>query len=138
MKLRIKSALIILAALPMLAADGGRGQFSGRVFDVEGTKQVPDAIVTVTNTKGFVSSVVTGKDGRFSFASLPEGECDLRVTAHGYAIFERELTVSGETGPRELLIRLLVHANKQTVSVADLMRPDFPRTSNDSSGHRGY
>jgi len=134
----VKTALIMLAALPLLAADAGGGRFAGRVFDVEGTRQVADAIVTVTNAKGFVSSVTTDRDGRFSFASLPQGECDFRVTAHGFAIYERELTVSSNAGVKELVIRLLAPANKQTVSVAELMRPAAPRASSESSAHRGY
>src|SRR5579864_5136396 len=85
----MKKILIMLAALPLLAADAASGGFSGRVFDGEGAKLIPSAIVTVTTPAGFVSSVVTNKTGEYSFKSLPSGEYDFRVTAHGFAIYER-------------------------------------------------
>jgi len=111
--------------LPLLAADAGH--FSGRVFDVEGTRQIASAIVTVTTPAGYVASVETNKAGQFSFTALPAGEYDFRVTAHGYAIYERRITVSGDAGVRELDIRMLVPADKQTISVADLMKRDVTR-----------
>ena len=121
----MKTILIMLAALPLLAADGGTLRFAGRVFDGQGTKQVENAIVTVTTPAGFVSSVTTNKAGEFAFTSLPGGEYDFRVTAHGFAIYERQVTVSGNAGVRELDIRMLVPADKQTVSVADLRNPNI-------------
>ena len=119
----MRAALIMLAALPLLAADAGTLRFAGRVFDGQGAKQVENAIVTVSTPAGFVSSVTTNKAGEFAFTSLPGGEYDFRVTAHGYAIYERQVTVSGNAGVRELDIRMLVPADKQTVSVADLRNP---------------
>jgi hypothetical protein len=108
----------MLAALPLLAA----GQFGlrGRILDGQGVKQIPDAIVTVSNPSGFVSSVVTHRDGAFSFGSLPAGEYDFRVTVHGYAVYEREVTVAENGGLRELDVRMIVPADKQTVSVTEL------------------
>jgi hypothetical protein len=120
----MKLALIMLAAMPLLAADAVHARFAGRVFDGDGAKQIASAIITVSTPAGYVSSVTTNKAGEFSFASLPGGEYDFRVTAHGYAIYERQITVSGDAGVKELDIRMLVPANRQTVSVADLRRLD--------------
>jgi hypothetical protein len=127
----MKKILIMLAALPLLAAGLGSGHFSGRVFNVEGTTQIPDAIVTVSTPSGFVSSVTTNKHGEFNFSALPAGEYDFRVTAHGFAIYERQVTVSSDAqaGMRELDIRMLVPSNRQVVSVADLMKRDATRAS---------
>ena len=136
----MRLAFFMLAALPLLAADAANDRFSGRVFDVQGTKKVADAIVTVTTPAGYVASVTTNKDGEFSFATLPGGEYDFRVTAHGYAIYERQLTIAVDGGVRQLDIRMLVPADRQTVSVADLRKPDVTRATVISGGsaQRGY
>ena len=136
----MKKILIMFAALPLLAAEAVSGGFSGRVFDGEGSKLIPNAIVTVTTPAGYVASVETNKAGAFSFNSLPSGEYDFRVTAHGFAIYERKVTVSQDAGVRELDIRMLVPANRQTVSVAELQTPDITHTrpSNNDSARRGY
>ena len=90
----MRTVLIMLAALPLLAADAAN--FSGRVFDVAGDKQIAGAIVTVSTPEGYISSVVTNKAGEFAFATLPAGEYDFRVTAHNFAIYERQITVSSQ------------------------------------------
>ena len=87
----------------------------------QGSKQIPDAIVTLSTSSGYVKSVVTNRDGQFSFPSVPAGEYDFRVTVHGYAIYEREVTVSPNGGVRELDVRLVVPSDRQTVSVSELV-----------------
>jgi hypothetical protein len=130
----------MLVALPLLAVGPVNDRFSGRVFNIEGTKQLADAIVTVTTPAGYVSSVTTNKAGEFSFPSLPSGEYNFRVTAHGYAIYERPITVADDFGVRELTIRMLVPANKQTVSVAELRNPNVTQIDTPVNGasRRGY
>jgi len=136
----MRAILIMLAALPLLASDPANARFSGRVFDRDGSTHVADAIVTVTTPAGFVASVTTNKEGEFTFATLPSGQYDFRVTAKGYAIYERQLTVAGESGVRQLNVRLMVPANKQTVSVAELRRFDVSRAGSGAGGpvSRGY
>lgn len=136
----MKAMIIMFAALPLLAAGAGHLGLRGRILDAQGAKQIPDAIVTVSTPSGYVSSVVTNQAGEYTFASLPAGEYDFRVTAHGYAIYEREMTVSATGGVRELDIRMLVPANKQTVSVSELMNPAVTEaaSSESASAHRGY
>jgi len=114
----MKSILIMLAALPLLAA-GDHFGLRGRILDGQ-AKQLPNAIVTVTTPAGFISSVVTNQAGEYSFALLPEGEYDFRVTAHGYAIVERQVTVAANGGVRELDIRMMVPVGRQTVSVSSI------------------
>jgi hypothetical protein len=125
----MKTILIMLAALPLLAASAGSGRFAGRVFDNNGDKQIPNAIVTVTTPSGYISSVTTDKNGEFAFNSLPDGEYDFRVTAHGFAIYERQVTVAQDLGVRTLDIRLKVPVDRQTISVLELMKPDNTRAS---------
>jgi hypothetical protein len=119
----MKTAILLLAALPMLAAGTDHSSLRGRIMDANGTQQISGAIVTVTAPSGYIVSAVTTKSGQFRFASLPEGEYNFRVTARGYAIYERDVTVSAEGGVREIDIRLVVPADRQTVSVLELMRP---------------
>ena len=136
----MKTAFILLAALPLLAAGAGHLELRGRILDGQGTKELANAIVTVSTPAGYVSSVVTNQSGQFSFASLPAGEYDFRVTAHGYAIYQREVTVSANGGVRELDIRMLVPVDKQTVSVSELLHPAITESasSESASPHRGY
>jgi Carboxypeptidase regulatory-like domain len=137
--LSMRTAIIMLAALPLLAADAVNGRFAGRVFDGEGAKQISRAIITVSTPSGYVSSVTTNKSGEFTFTGLPGGEYDFRVTAHNYAIYERQITVSADAGVKELDIRMLVPANKQTISVADLRKPQVAGPVSESTSTRsGY
>jgi len=131
----MKSLLVMLAALPLLAA-GDQSALRGRILDAH-SKQLPNAIVTLTTPAGFISSVVTNQAGEYSFAALPDGEYDFRVTAHGYAIVERPVTVSANGGVRELDIRLMVPADRQTVSVSELMNPAVTQSvTNESASLR--
>jgi hypothetical protein len=136
----MKTALLMLMALPLLAVGPVNDRFSGRIFDIDGTRQLADAIITVTTPAGYVASVNTNKAGEFSFPSLPSGEYNFRVTAHGYAIYERPITLADDFGVRELTVRMLVPANKQTVSVAELRNPNVTRIDPSVSGtsRRGY
>ena len=121
----MKTILLMFAALPLLAAGASDpGRLSGRVYDVDGAKHVANAIVTVTTPKGFISSVTTDMDGQFSFNQLPEGSYDFRVTAKGFAIYERQVSVAPEIGLRTIDIRLRVPASRQTISVLELRRAD--------------
>jgi hypothetical protein len=120
----MKRLLILLAALPLLAA----GDFHGRVFDTGGTHQLANAIVTMTSDHGPMASVETNRNGEFTFDALPAGVYNFRITAHGYAIYEREVTLSPNGGMRELTVRLMVPADKQTISVGELGKPaSLPR-----------
>ena len=124
----MRTALILLAALPLLATGPGNDRFSGRVLGGDGERQIADAIVTVTAPVGYLSSIVTNEAGEFCFESLPAGQYDFRVTAHGYAIYERQITVSSDAVVRELAIRLLVPADKQTVSIRELRNANITRS----------
>ena len=115
----MRIALIVFAVLPLFGASYGIEDFSGHVVDGENRK-IGDAIITVSRGAAYVSSVLTDHDGAFSFSSLPVGEYDLRVTAHGYAIYERQVTIGINVGLKELAIRLLVPVDRQTISVQEL------------------
>ena len=126
--------------MPLLAAGAADVSFSGRIYDNQGKKQVAEAIVTLTTPSGYIASVTTDKKGEFSFRALPEGEYDFRVTARGYAIYERQVTVLEDGGMRQFDIRLRVPADRQTVSVLELRRPDVARETISYNGdsRRGY
>ena len=123
MKSVLKQCLLLLAALPLLAVDVAPTSFHGRVFDGGGTHKLADAIVTMSNERGPIASVETNQNGEFTFGAIPPGVYNFRVTAHGYAIYEREVTIARDGGMRQLTIRLMVPADKQTVSVGELRSP---------------
>jgi hypothetical protein len=121
MKSGLKQLLLLLAALPLLAAvDVVPTNFHGRVFDGGGAHKMADAIVTMSNERGPIASVQTNQDGEFTFGVIAPGVYHFRVTARGYAIYEREVTIAQEGGMRQLTVRLMVPADKQTVSVGEL------------------
>jgi outer membrane receptor protein involved in Fe transport len=73
------------------------GQLTGRVVDQRGDA-VSGARVTATVNGGLPHTTTTGSDGRFTFASLPVGEYELRVSAAGFSEQTRRVTVPDE-GP---------------------------------------
>jgi TonB family protein len=88
---RVYIALAAIALLLPIAAVRAPGQalagnFTGTVLDPTGAV-VPGAIVTVTNNTVSPSTrdtAVSDQAGRFSFASLPAGQYEVRTAAKGF------------------------------------------------------
>jgi uncharacterized membrane protein len=81
---------------------------------------VGGAIVTISN-RGFIKSATTDAEGKFALEPVPAGRYDFRVSAHGYAVFERPVTVHAENPQRNWMdVKDLIPADHQSVSVAEL------------------
>jgi hypothetical protein len=88
---------VILALFALAACDngslppGGTYQaFSGTVTDAATGRPVAGATVTVDT----VLTQTTDAAGKFSFAQVPVGEVDYRVSASGYTAAVSEVTVA--------------------------------------------
>lgn len=77
----------VFALMAMACAAGmpasGLGTVGGEVVDAKGTP-VANAIVTLQSSEGsHLQTAATNQDGRFWFASLPEGQYSVRASDHG-------------------------------------------------------
>ena len=113
-----RSISVLLMTLGLLQAGEEstalRGQVSERGSPIAG------AIVTISNGE-FVRSATTDANGRFALKPVPPGRYDFRTTAHGYAVFERAVTVRSEDSRRNWIeVKSLIPIDQQTVSVSEL------------------
>ena len=115
------SSLAILALLLISAGTRAGAQetssITGTVTDPSGAV-VPGAKVTATqNETGTTQSSVTNGDGLYQIPGLAVGHYDLKVTANGFATFERSgIVVNAAQALREDAT-LKVGTNAQTVTV---------------------
>jgi len=84
--MRIKS-LVSVALFALIAsictAAAGLGTVGGQVLDAGGAP-VADAFVTLQSSEGgHLQTAQTNAEGRFWFASLPEGQYSVRASNHG-------------------------------------------------------
>src|SRR3954471_10235095 len=82
---------LLLTAISAFAQSG----VSGRVLDPQGAS-VPDAAVRLENNAGFRSNTRSDKEGRYRFASVPNGAVHLRAEAPGLAATGLDLTLAGQ------------------------------------------
>jgi len=118
-------ALSAFLAMSVFGASPRATVVTGQVSN--GATPVAGAVVTISNrdvvkSATFVKSTTTDENGRFILESVPSGRYDCRISAHGYAIIERVVTVRGPDSHRNWIgVTDLVPADQQTVSVADLL-----------------
>ena len=112
------SISVLLMTLGLLQAGQERTALFGQVSE-RGTL-IAGAIVTISNGE-FVRSATTDANGRFALKPVPPGRYDFRTTAHGYAVFERAVTVRSEDSHRNWIeVKSLIPIDQQTVSVSEL------------------
>lgn len=108
-------ASIVTATLSSCCAIQAATQLRGRISD-HGAP-VAGAIVTISN-HGFLKSVKSDGDGRFTFDAVPRGQYDFRMTASGYAVVERPVTVRFRYIHRNRIdVKHLIASDEQTVSI---------------------
>lgn len=73
----------LIATMCIAAAGAGLGTVGGQVVDAGG-RPVADAFVTLQSSEGgHLQTSQTNTQGRFWFASLPEGQYSVRASDHG-------------------------------------------------------
>lgn len=107
--------LIPLAAL-RLPAQNVAGRFSGAILDPSAAV-VPNATVIMTDSKTSKSAMTTtDAQGKFSFASLPSGEYDLRAIKRGFADFKAHETLGiGQDKTRDITLNIAAVAYEEDV-----------------------
>ena len=84
----------LASSLTIMAADSPKyGQLKGRILDNE-KNPLPGAVVIIDSNK---LSAVTDFDGFFSFANLPSGNHNLKVTYIGFLPVSKTIVVSEES-----------------------------------------
>ncbi len=117
-----KTAGLFLVCFWMLLAGLGRAQsinasLSGMVTDPSGAA-IPDATLVLTAKEtGAVSKFTTGVDGLYTFANLPSGTYDLRVSAKGFRDYVQEGILIRVGGILRQDVQLQLGVSTQTVEV---------------------
>ena len=76
-------AILLVPGVAAAQSESGAASATGRVLDASG-KAVPGATVVVTNlSTGYVRTVTSNAEGRFSALAMPVGEYSLEVTISG-------------------------------------------------------
>jgi hypothetical protein len=112
---KLAIALVLIAALPSLAATGG--SISGTVVDPSGAV-IPGASLRLVNTaQQTVYKAASDRQGSYSFPNLPVGHYDLTILANGFTTQRKvNLTVDTDSAIR-VDISLAVGARSDSVTV---------------------
>lgn len=108
----------VILAQPLLFAQNIKGTIAGYIADAS-RGRVTAAVVEVTDTaRGVIRQSVSQSDGRFQIPGLENGVYRLKVTAAGFAIYERgDLEV--QTGKQvDLAVTLQVTGVASEITVA--------------------
>lgn len=126
----------ILAATAMsMAAQPGSGKVSGTVLDLSGQ---PLSSATVSLLKATDSSLhktaVTGRDGSYSFESIPEGDYVIAASAAGHSIkYSSGFSINGSTAAVKLEKLELPPVSKSMDAVTVSARKPFIETKIDKT-----
>ncbi|HKQ86647.1 MAG TPA: carboxypeptidase-like regulatory domain-containing protein [Candidatus Acidoferrales bacterium] len=105
----------LIVSVCIAAAPAGLGTVGGQVVDAHGAP-VADAFVTLQSSEGgHLQSAQTNTEGRFWFASLPEGQYSVRASDHG-RVSEWRQNVWVSPG-RQTNVTLHLRAKKGAVQV---------------------
>ncbi|PYS61949.1 MAG: hypothetical protein DMF76_09840 [Acidobacteria bacterium] len=108
-----------------ISAQAPTGSLRGQVLDQFGGLIV-DAAVTVTDANGAVKTVVTNNDGSFVISSLAVGRCSVRITARGFAVYEKEDVgiVSGRASRLDVTLGITTAKEEVTVGSERMLSTD--------------
>jgi protocatechuate 3,4-dioxygenase beta subunit len=82
--LAVASLFALIAAITTAALHPvGLGTVGGQVLDAQGTPVAAALVTLQASDGGQLQTTQTNTDGRFWFASLPEGQYPVRVSDHG-------------------------------------------------------
>jgi hypothetical protein len=120
------ASIFLFAAL---AAAPSPARLTGQVTDPSGAS-IPGAAVTVTGAQGSVKVAQTDAQGRYTLDGLLPVTYTVRVTAQGFALFEKTGLDLSAGGASKLDIQMTVVAERQEVTVSDTAHVDVDPSSN--------
>src|SRR5436190_8375125 len=108
-------SLLVFCANPGLAQQH-KGALRGQLMDELGGV-ITATKVTLINAEGSEVSTTTDDRGVFSFEDLPAARYTVKVTARGFAPFEKTDVIVGTSARTSLELKLTVTIGKQQVTV---------------------
>jgi hypothetical protein len=109
-----------IALLVAASARAGSG-VSGRVFDPQG-HLLPGATVKL-EAAGYHAAVTTDSEGRYIFASVPDGTCQLKAEAPGLAAVSLSLKLAGQLAIQNIAFSQLAARHESIVISAKTVEP---------------
>src|SRR5262245_16641859 len=100
----MKTAVLLFTSI-FLTASGAFAEstVSGNVVDPQG-KAVPDATVRLHTAAGYGLIATADGEGRYQFASVPNGDYQLAAEAPGLTSVRQKLTLTGETAEHNVTL----------------------------------
>ena len=112
----INLAVAVIFCSLNISAQAPGGSLRGQVVDQFGALIV-GATVTAADANGAAKTVATNNDGGFVISNLAVGECTVRITARGFAVYEKEGVVIVPGRATRLEVTLGVTTAKEEVTV---------------------
>jgi hypothetical protein len=108
-----------------VSAQAPAGSLRGQVVDQFGGLIV-GATVTVIDANGGAKTVATNNDGSFAVSNLAVGKCTVRITALGFAVYEKEgvVIVSGRATKLEVTLGITTAKEEVTVGSESTLSTD--------------
>jgi len=113
----INLAVAIIFCSLNISAQAPGGSLRGQVVDQFGALIV-GATVTAADANGAAKTVATNNDGGFVISNLAVGECTVRITARGFAVYEKEgvVIVSGRATKLDVTLGVTTWQSKRHIS----------------------
>ena len=121
--------IVSLFLYAALAAAPSPAKLTGQVTDPSGAS-IPGAAVTVTGAQGAVKVAQTDNQGGYTLDGLLPGVYTVRVTAHGFTLYEKTGLDLSRGGASRLDVAMVVLAEKQEVTVSDRAHVEVDPSSN--------
>ena len=108
--------LIALLGADVLAQSPPPGKLNGTVIDTS-DKVMPGVTIALREPES--RSVVTDRNGAFAFTALPPGDYDLRASLVGFSTIVQTLTVSENTDPVKIRMRVARGSDAEIIFIAN-------------------
>ena len=114
--------LLALFASAVCAFAGS--EVSGKVVDAQGNV-IPGATVRLESGGGTHLSVTSDREGRYGFASIPDGNYWLKADAPGLAAIEQSFTLAGHAVVLDLKLSQAAAQHQSIVITAQTVEPEL-------------
>ncbi len=116
----VHALFVLLSAAVALAAESGA---SGRVLDSQG-RIVPGATVSLETAGGFRLSATADGEGRYRFASVPDGAYTLRGSAPGLSSPASKLNLRQTLAVQDVVLSQVAGQHQSVVITANTVEPE--------------